>query len=87
VTREQLMAKAREIAPGLDLMLAEDLGERTGFMLFLFDFASRQPDGKHGNMAYISNAQRADIIALLDEIKGNLQAGLTTDPPGPRGVG
>ena len=84
--RGDLEEAARGIAPILDMTLKQELGERTGFVLFLFDFAERQPDGKHGHTAYISNAQREDIIALLDEIKTKLEAGLTSDPRGPQAV-
>lgn len=87
MTRAELMDATRHLAPILDMTLRDVLGERTGFMLFLFDFADRQADGKHGSVAYISNGQRADIIGLLEEIKANLEAGLTTEPLGPRGVG
>lgn len=84
MTREDLQDAANWFAQRLDLAMREAFGEKVGFLIFLFDFADRQADGKHGNVAYISNAQRQDIIALLDEIKGNLEAGLTTEPPGPR---
>jgi hypothetical protein len=83
MTREDLQRMARHLAPQLDVTLQKDLGERTGFLLFLFDFTRTS---REGNVAYISNAQREDMIALLDEIKGNLEAGLETDPPGARPV-
>lgn len=86
ITRAELVVSAGKIAPYLDQTLATVHGERTGFVLFLFDFASRKPDGDKGSVAYISNAEREDVIALLKEITGYLEAGLTTEAPGPRGT-
>lgn len=52
-----------------------------GFALFVFDF------GERGNLAYCSNAEREDMIKTVEEWLAKQQAGLTTDPPGPRGQG
>jgi hypothetical protein len=39
-----------------------------GFALLLFDF------GEKGNIAYVSNANREDMIEALGELLGNLKA-------------
>ena len=55
------------------------LGRRIGLALFVFEFGDR------GTLAYISNAQRADMVAVVKEWLAREEAGLTTDPTGPRG--
>jgi hypothetical protein len=44
------------------------MGEHTGFALFLFSF------GEHGELTYISNSTRADMIKMLHEF-------LAANPP------
>lgn len=79
MNREDLNRYCRELAPDLDRALSISAGERVGFLLLLFDF------GTKGSLAYISNAQRADMIDLLGEIRTYLEAGMTTEPRGSRG--
>ena len=57
------------------------LGKHVGVTLFVFEFGDR------GNAAYISNADRADMIAVVKEWLAREEAGLVTDPPGPRAQG
>lgn len=77
-SRKQLEKSCRVLAPMLDQGLASEHGERVGFVLMVFDF------GDKGNLAYISNSQREDVISTLKEITARLEAGLVTDPPGPK---
>lgn len=60
---------------------AHKLGPTIGVALFVFEF------GDKGNLAYISNADRAGMIAAVKEWLARVEAGLDTDPPGPRAVG
>ena len=57
------------------------LGKKVGVTLFVFEF------GQRGNCEYISNADRADMIGVVEEWLDRMKAGLTTDPLGPRGEG
>jgi hypothetical protein len=54
------------------------LGKRIGITLFVFEF------GDLKNFAYISNADRATMIDAVKEWLALQEAGLTTDPTGPR---
>lgn len=54
-----LEKQTKEIAAKVKSMLPEG----KGFIVFTFDF------GDGGNMAYASNAQRADVMKALDEWK------------------
>jgi hypothetical protein len=80
-TRAELEAENRRLAKLLEDYLAERHGKRVGFTLFVFEF------GAKGNLAYISNAQREDMITAAKEWLARLEAGLNTDPPGPRAEG
>lgn len=80
-TRFQLKDSARLLAPHLDKALAEAHGERIGFVVFLFDF------GSDGSLAYISNAQRPDMIKAVEEWLARQKSGLESDPLGPRAEG
>jgi hypothetical protein len=80
-TRADLEAENRRLAGILDDYLKQRHGEAVGFTLFVFDF------GDKGNIAYISNAQREDMIKATKEWLARLEAGLNTDPPGPRAEG
>lgn len=77
-TRKQLERSCRTLAPMLDQGLASEHGERVGFVLMVFDF------GDGGNLAYISNADRAGMISAVKEWLSRQEAGLATDPPGPK---
>ena len=55
------------------------LGKRVGVTLFVFEFGDRS------SCAYISNADREDMIGVVKEWLARMEAGLSTDPPGPRG--
>lgn len=78
VPRKDLEHSARGIAGGMDRALAEKHGERVGFVLMLFDFGDR------GTLTYISNAQRADMISAVKEWLARQEAGLASDPLGPK---
>jgi hypothetical protein len=54
------------------------LGKNVGLAVFVFEFGT----GK--NLAYVSNAKRADMIAGVKEWLARVESGLDTDPPGPR---
>lgn len=83
IERRKLEAAAQQVASALDEALPKMLGvtERVGFMLLVFEF------GPRGNLAYISNAQREAMITAVREWLARQEAGLTTDPPGPRTQG
>ena len=52
--------KMNAMAKGIDHLLnGSATDKKTGFALLMFDF------GESGNMNYISNASRADMIAAL----------------------
>ncbi len=77
-TQSELQGYCRDLAPRLDLGLTAAHGQRLGFMLFVFDF------GEKGELAYISNAQREDLHAVVEQLQGYLKL---IDQRGPRGVG
>jgi hypothetical protein len=56
-------------------------GKKIGITVFVFEF------GEGGNLAYISNSDRAGMIAAVKEWLARAEAGLDTDPPGPRAQG
>lgn len=65
-TQSQLQHYCQQLAPQLDEGLARAHGDRLGFMVFVFDF------GEHGELAYISNAQREDLKAVVEQLRGYL---------------
>jgi hypothetical protein len=79
ISRARIETAIRELSGLLTTQLRQMFGDRVGFTLFLFTFSER------GRMAYISNAQREDMIALVKEWLAYQESGLTTDPPGSRG--
>lgn len=56
----------------LDFLKASGIG----VTIFAFDF------GDDGHIAYISSAERSDMIRSLKNLITYLEAGLLTDPPG-----
>lgn len=70
-------------ARGLVEALTEALPEGIGFALLLFHF------GEGGNLAWISNAQREDMIRALREQLARFEAGMAGEreppPSTPRG--
>jgi hypothetical protein len=73
--RTELEKQARDVAKAIDEALNENRHRgRVGFALFVFDF------GEKGNLAYVSNAQRADMIAAVKEWLEKQEAGIFTDP-------
>jgi hypothetical protein len=73
--RRELERVARNVAA----YVKHELGEGVG-VAFVFDFG---PPG-HGNIAYVSTADRSDMIETIRAWLVNVEAGLATDPPGPR---
>jgi hypothetical protein len=71
--REQMERSAAEIAEIVKTKLELDFSGKVGFCLLLFDF------GEHGNLAYMANARRSDVLNLLAEFEGVLKA---QRPPG-----
>lgn len=80
-TRAELEAENRRLAKLLDDYLRERHGKRVGFTLFTFEFGD---EGAEKQLAYISNSRRADMIKAGKEWIARLEAGLNTDPLGPR---
>jgi hypothetical protein len=64
-TLPQLEAKCREIGN----LLGDAVPPGVGFMLALFDF------GEGGNLTYLSNAAREDMIKMLAEFRNKLIEG------------
>lgn len=54
---------------------------KVGITIFVFEF------GDGGNFAYISNSDRAGMIATVKEWLARVESGLETDPPDPRAEG
>lgn len=79
LTRAQLEAPLQKIARALDEALREIHGQPVGFILMTFDF------GENGHLAYCANAERDGAIKAVREWLARAEAGLDTDPPGPRG--
>lgn len=75
ITRTALEQLSRELIG----YAIHKLGKRIGVTLFVFELGDR------GNCAYISNADRDDMIGVIREWLARQEAGLATDPPGPRG--
>lgn len=73
--RAELEAYARQIAEAL----SEALPEGLGFALLLFNF------GEGGNLAWISNARREDMVRALREQLARLEAGMAGEHTPPRG--
>jgi hypothetical protein len=80
IPRKVLDRTCRELAPKLDGELAIRHGERTGFVLMIFDFTGTG----QGHLAYVSNAQRDGMIGAVREWLARQEAGVTTDPLGPK---
>lgn len=81
ITREVLDKTCRELAPRLDATLHAQTGERMGFLVFLFNFGD---PGDDSYLSYVSNAQRDDMIKVVEQWLARQKAGLATDPLGPR---
>lgn len=60
---EDLREVMNDIAGFLDAAIKEHTDDAMGFLLMVFDF------GDKGNLSYISNAQRGDVLDMLDEFK------------------
>jgi len=60
---EDLEEGARELAQTIQEVLPPDVG----FVLLLFDF------GEDGNLTYLSNAQREDMVKTLKELVAKLE--------------
>ena len=63
--------------------LHHKLGHEVGLTVFVFEFV----EADYGNIAYISNAQRADMIEAVRVWLARMDAELVTDPPGPKAKG
>jgi hypothetical protein len=64
---------ARMLGKLIELLGDKAMGEHTGFALFLFSF------GEHGELTYISNSSRADMIKMLHEFLATNSPPLTWD--------
>jgi len=76
--RHKLREAAIRLTHAADVALTGYLGQRVGFAVFVFDF------GDGGNVGYASNAQRDGMIAAVREWLARQDAGLESDPLGPR---
>lgn len=66
---EKQKAEIEALLKKLGQKIGQDMPKGMGFTLFIFDI------GPHGNMFYISNAQRADMIKSLEEFIGRQKTG------------
>lgn len=73
--RHVLQRVAREVAA----YVKHELGEGVG-MAIVFDYG---PPGE-GNLAYASTGDRGDMMTAIRGLLENFDAGLYTDPLGPR---
>lgn len=64
----------RRMARGLDAILTEDFGEKTGFVILLFEF------GAPGITNYISNASREDMLKAFRETLKRFEKGEIMPP-------
>lgn len=78
ISRARLEAAAREALSLLQPMLTRLFGRRVGCTLFLFTY-------DRGGTVYISTAVREDMIEIVKLWLAAQEAGLTTDPVGPKG--
>lgn len=78
IARAQLEQASRDVVGYLDYKFGKGA---VGLTVFVFDF------GDKGNVAYVSTAQRADMIAAVEEWLSRVKVGLDTDPLGPRAEG
>lgn len=74
-TRENLEKTSRELMGYVDHVYG---AKTVGFTLFVSTF------GEGGHIAYISSVEREDMLKALREFVAYQEAGLTTDPTGPR---
>lgn len=74
--REQLEQRAQAVGRAIDGAVNQNRqAGRIGFALFVFDF------GDAGNLSYVSNAERPDMVKAVKEWLARQQAGIFTDPP------
>ncbi len=76
ILARELRERVRRAQAALDSTGATKIG----FCLLLFDV------GEKGFISYASDAERAGMIDTLRELLATWEAGLMTDPPGPRGT-
>lgn len=74
-------AELERLARGLASYVHDHYKGRVGVTLLVFEF------GENKNLAYASTAERPLTIEALKEFLANNEAGLYTDPPGPRAKG
>jgi len=79
-TRQELEQELPYMIRALENFLQNKFGVRMGLTLFLFEL-NKEPS----SVAYISNAQRADMIETIKEWIARQEVGMTTDPAGPLG--
>lgn len=63
----ELEAKTKEIGQVIGDVVRKTCGESMGFMFVTFNF------GEAGHLAYVSNANREDMIKSLRELADNLE--------------
>jgi hypothetical protein len=80
-TTKQLQRELPGIMRALEETLADIHGERIGATIFVFELSK-----DHGtNLAYISNAERPDMIAAVKAWLARAEAALPGDPSDPPG--
>jgi len=76
-TRRELEQELPRMISALEDFLQDRFGVRMGLTLFLFEL-NKEPT----SIAYISNAQREDMVQTVREWLARQEVGLVTDPPG-----
>jgi hypothetical protein len=80
ITRQSLEAVTQVLASDLRARIEVAFGKKIGFCLLMFDM------GEKGFISYASNAERDGMMNTLREVLATWEAGVMTDPPGPRGT-
>lgn len=81
IGRKVLDAACRELAAIIKPHVVRLLGQSFGFTLFVFEY------GTNKTIGYISSADRAGMIETVKVWLAKQEAGLYTDPSGPRAEG
>lgn len=80
MTRDQLTSEAASAAAAVADYLEDKVGKRMAVCVWI-----AEPDTDQ--TAYAANVSGSQLSAALRELADRLDAGLVTDPPGPRAVG
>ena len=74
MSKREMQIELEKRARAIGKAIGDRLPSTMGFCLVMFDF------GRGGNATYVSNAERADMVAALEEMLGHLKAGTVESP-------